>query len=317
MRVVCVMGPTAVGKSDLAVVLARAFDGEVVNADSMQVFRHLPIGTAAPAPDQRAAAPHHLFAYLDPDREPDAGDWARRAADVMAGIEARGRLPVLVGGTFFWMRALFEGLSGIPPVPAEARAAVLDAIARDGVEAAWRRLAGLDPATAARLAPGDTQRIARALEVHEATGVPLSRFQSLPPEPVVRADVLRLVPMLPREALYARIDARAAAMFEAGLVDEVRTVLSLGFAADVRPLRTSGYLPVVDFLQGRCDEAGMRERVARGHRNYAKRQVTWLRREEGLRLDPTAGWDEALAACRRFLLPRSGGNSLSGGAGSG
>lgn len=301
MRVLCVMGPTAVGKSDLAVTLAGTLGGEVVNADSMQVFRGLPIGTAAPTPSQFAAAPHHLFGYLEPDQEPDAGDWARRAAAVLGDIDARGRVPVVVGGTFFWMRALFEGLSEIPPVSPQARAAVRALLAGDGVEAAHRRLAAVDPQTASRLGSRDTQRVARALEVFEATGLPLSTFQARTPRPAVRSEVLRLLPLLPREALYARIDARAAAMFDEGLVDEVRTLLAQGFTADIRPLRTAGFVPVVDFVQGRCQEAEMREGVARGHRNYAKRQLTWLRREDGLRLDASKGWDQALRAAGEFL----------------
>ncbi len=301
MRAVCVMGPTAVGKSDLAVAVARAFRGEVVNADSMQVFRHLPIGTAAPTPDQLAAVPHHLFAYLDPDQEPDAADWARRAAGVMADLDARGRLPVVVGGTFFWMRALFEGLSDIPPVPPWARDAVLARIRRDGIEAAHRHLTGIDPPTAARLAQGDTQRIARALEVFEATGQPLSRFQAAEPRPAIEARVLRLLPEMPREVLYARIDARVDRMIEQGLVDEVRRVLAMGVPPDARPLRTTGYAPVVRFLRGEIPAGEMRDHVCKGHRNYAKRQLTWLRREEGLRFCATGCWDIALAACRDFL----------------
>jgi tRNA dimethylallyltransferase len=301
MRVLCVMGPTAVGKSDLAVTLAGSLGGEVVNADSMQVFRHLPIGTAAPSPQQLAACPHHLFAWLDPDQEPDAAEWARRAAIVLADLHARGRVPVVVGGSFFWMRALFEGLSDIPRVPADVRAKVLAWMAQAGVEATYDRLRAGDPLAASRLSPGDTQRIARALEVLEATGLPMSHFLAQPPRPAVDAEVLRLVPMLPRESLYRRIDDRAAGMFSDGLVDEVRSVLASGFAPDVRPLRTAGYVPVVNHLQGRCDEAEMREQVARGHRNYAKRQLTWLNREIGHRLDASSGWTEALVVAQKFL----------------
>lgn len=301
MRVVCVMGPTAVGKSDLAVALALRLHGEVVNADSMQVFRHLPIGTAAPTADQQAAVPHHLFAWLEPDREPDAGDWARRAADVLRDLDARGRLPVVVGGTFFWMRALFEGLSEIPPVPPEVKADVAEALAREGVAALHGRLAAVDPVLAARLAPGDTQRVARALEVFQATGVPLSTWQSRPPVPAVEARVLRLKPTLPRDALYRRIDRRVDRMFADGLVDEVRAVLALGFAPDVRPLRTASYAPVVDHVLDRCTLAEARVRVAQGHRNYAKRQITWLRREPGIDVDGSGGWDGALGEAERFL----------------
>lgn len=297
-RVVCVMGPTASGKSDLAVALALRFGGEVVNADSMQVFAGLPIGTAAPTPDMLAAVPHHLFGHLRPDQDPDAGAWARDAARTIAAIAARGRVPIIVGGTFFWMRALFSGLSAIPPVPADVRAQVAREMAREGVAAAHARLAAIDPATAARLAPGDTQRIARALEVHAATGVPLSRFQQTPPAPPLDAPVLRLILELPRDRLYARIEDRLDRMFADGLVDEVAAALAAGVPASARPLRSSSYLPVVDFLAGRCDRDAMRERIAQGHRNYAKRQITWLKREEGTRLaagDRTGAFDAVAA----------------------
>lgn len=277
MKVVCILGPTGVGKSDLAVAAAVALGGEVVNADSMQVYRHLEIGTAAPPPEARAAAPHHLFGYLDPDREPDAGRWAREAAAVIGGIAARGALPIVVGGTFFWISALLDGLADIPPVPREVRERVAADLAADGVEALHRRLAAADPETAARLAPGDTQRVCRALEVWLASGTPLSTFHRAPRLPALRADVLRIALDLPRPALYARIDARVGAMLDAGLVGEVRRVLDLGFPPDVRPLRAMSLRPVVDHLLHGLDPAAMREQVAQGHRNYAKRQLTWLK----------------------------------------
>lgn len=281
---VCLMGPTASGKSGLAVELARRLDGEVVNADSMQVFRDLPVGTAAPTADQLAAVPHHLFATLDPDQEPDSGTWARDAAAVIDDILARGRLPVVVGGTFFWFRALLDGLSDIPRATAEARAGVRDALAREGLPALYHRLRRVDPDLAARLAPGDTQRICRALEVFDSTGTPLSVFQAAPARPATRVPSLRLVLDLPRDVLYRRIDLRVDAMIAEGLVDEVRAVLDRGFSRDCRPLRSGSYRPVIDFLDGRIGPREMRDLVAQSHRNYAKRQLTWLAREPGLRI---------------------------------
>lgn len=300
-RVLCILGPTGSGKSDLAVAAALAFGGEVVNADSMQVFRHLPIGTAAPSPDQLAAAPHHLFGVLDPDADPDAGWYAREAARVVADIEGRGRVPIVVGGTFFWVRALFRGLDDIPPVPQDVHDRVrarLDAVGPAACHAALRLV---DPAAADRLKPGDSLRIARALEVFEATGRPLSAFQQGTARPAVDADVLQVNVAWPREALYARIDARVDRMFRDGLPDEVRRVLDMGYPRDIRPFRTSSYLPVVRLAGGEIGPEEARELVARGHRNYAKRQVTWLKSESGLLAVDGAAPLDALPALRAFL----------------
>ncbi len=297
---VCIMGPTASGKSDMSIAIAQRFDGEIVNADSMQVFAGLPIGTAAPTPDMLATVPHHLFGTLRPDQTPDAGAWARDAARVIGEIRSRGRLPIVVGGTFFWMRALFSGLSEIPPVPDAARIRVATDIRREGVAAAHARLVRVDPIVAARLHPGDTQRIARALEVFEATGTPLSTFQAIPATPVVQARLLRLILDMPRDRLYARIEARLDRMFDDGLIQEVVTALTAGFPPTVRPLHSSSYAPVVDFLAGRCDRNTMRARIAQGHRNYAKRQATWLKREDAMRVD-AADTEAVLRAIRTFL----------------
>jgi tRNA dimethylallyltransferase len=274
-----------VGKSDLAIELARRFGGEVVNSDSMQVFRHLPIGTAAPTPDMLAAVPHHLFAFLEPDQDPDAGTYARLASEVIRGLCDRGRLPVLVGGTFFWLRALFHGLSEMPSVPDEVKTRVRQTLDREGLGVLRERLMAGDPTTATRLAPMDSQRISRAVEILEATGTPMSVWQQSPPRPAIDARVLRIILDRPRDVLYGRIEARLDAMFRDGLVDEVRNVLAMGYQPSVRPLRSSSYLPIVEHLDGLIDLGTARTRIAQGHRNYAKRQSTWLRREQGERFD--------------------------------
>ncbi|MBM4394293.1 MAG: tRNA (adenosine(37)-N6)-dimethylallyltransferase MiaA [Deltaproteobacteria bacterium] len=276
------MGPTGTGKSDLAVAAALRLGGEVVNADSMQVYRGLAIGTAAPGPDQLAAVPHHLFGCLDPDEEPDAGWYARTAAAAIRDLASRGRVPIVVGGTFFWMRALFSGLDDIPEVPAGVRDSVRADLAREGPAALHARLAAIDPETASRLRPGDSQRVSRAIEVLLATGRPLSSFQLGGGRPAIDADVLRVAVELPRAALYARIEARVDRMIAAGIEDEVRAVLDAGHSPDCRPLRASSLAPVVRRVRGEIGAAGMRAAVAQSHRTYAKRQETWLRREEGL-----------------------------------
>ncbi|HOU53053.1 MAG TPA: tRNA (adenosine(37)-N6)-dimethylallyltransferase MiaA [Myxococcota bacterium] len=302
MPLLCLMGTTASGKTALSIRLAEALAGEVVNGDSMQVFRGLEIGTAAPTPEERGAVPHHLFGIWEPTEEPDAARWARLAADRCREIAGRGRVPILVGGTFFWFRVLLEGLSHIPPVPREVRLEVLADLAREGPEALHRRLQGLDPAIAARLSPGDSQRVARALEVVLATGTPLSTLQQQAPVPFLEARVLRLAPTLTVEETDRRIAQRARRMFEEGIVDEVRRVLGAGCPPDARPLRTASYAPVVDLILGRCTEPEARERVILGHRQYAKRQRTWLRRESDLvRISGASPWEDALRVVTAFL----------------
>lgn len=298
--IICVMGPTASGKSDIAVELAARFGGEVVNSDSMQVYRYLPIGTAAPTASMYEAVPHHLFEYREPDDECDAGAWASEAAAVIKGLMERGRVPVVVGGTFFWVKALFDGLSSIPPASDEARRSVMEDVARLGSREMHSVLAQVDPITAARLTPGDSQRISRALEVYRTTGVPLSEYHRNPPVVGLRAPVLRLILSTDRDVLYARINRRLAAMIEAGLVDEVSAVLARGFPRTCRPLRSSSFVPVIEYLDGLIGVEEMASRIAQGHRNYAKRQLTWLRRETGT-LIQAGDIDAAIASAGQFL----------------
>lgn len=298
--IICVMGPTASGKSDVAVHLAARFGGEVVNSDSMQVYRYLPIGTAAPTAAMYEAVPHHLFEYREPDDECDAGAWAREAAAVIQGLMERGRVPVVVGGTFFWVKALFEGLSSIPPASDDARKSVMEDLARLGSREMHSALAQVDPVTAARLTPGDSQRISRALEVYRTTGVPLSEYHRNPPVAGLRAPVLRLILSTDRDVLYARINRRLAAMIEAGLVDEVSAVLARGFPRACRPLRSSSFVPVIEYLDGLIGVEEMASKIAQSHRNYAKRQLTWLRRETGT-LIQAGDIDAAIASAGQFL----------------
>lgn len=301
MKVVCLLGPTASGKSALAIQAARCFGGEVINADSMQVYRGLGVGTGVPPAEWMAEVPHHLYQYLAPDEEPDAAAWARAAAGVIEPVATAGRLPLVVGGTFFWVRALFEGLSRIPPVPRGVRERLQAALTAEGLPALYERLRRADPVTAARLAPADTQRILRALEVFEATGTPLSAFQMGLREPAITAEVLKIALDVPRDDLYRRIDLRVEEMLASGLVAEVRAVLASGVSPSARPLRSASFRPVVRFLTGEIGEAEMRAEVARSHRRYARRQMTWLRREPGVVWVPFSDPDAALRRIETFL----------------
>jgi tRNA dimethylallyltransferase len=294
------MGPTACGKSDLAIALAARFGGEIINSDSMQVYRHLPIGTAAPTAEMYATVPHHLFEYRNPDDECDAGAWSREAADAIRDVWSRGRLPVVVGGTFFWVKALFEGLSEIPAASDEARLSVSADLKVLGSRELHAVLAGVDPVTASRLEPADSQRISRALEVWRTTGVPLSDFHQKPPVPAIDADVLRLKVQMDRRVLYGRINKRLGVMIESGLVAEVENFLALGFPRNCRAMKSSSFAPVLDYLDKKIVLAEMAEVIAQGHRNYAKRQITWLKRESGV---DVAGGDVegAVKAVQEFL----------------
>lgn len=272
-----VAGPTAAGKSALALALAERFGGTVINADSMQVYRELRILTARPGPAEEARVPHRLYGVRAAAEAADAA-WFREAAlAAMAEARAAGRLPILCGGTGLWLDALVHGLAAIPPVPAAVRARLRAEAARHGTPVLHARLAAADPETAARLHPGDTQRVIRALEVLEATGRGLAawwRSPALPPAPW-RFAHLRLDP--PRQRLRAAIDARFLAMVEAGALEEVRELLALGLDPALPAMRAHGVPPLAAALAGRMPLAAA---IARGQamvRQYAKRQATWFR----------------------------------------
>jgi tRNA dimethylallyltransferase len=276
-RALIVAGPTASGKSALALTLAERVGGAVINADSMQVYRELRILTARPTPADEARAPHLLYGVRSAAEPADAA-WFRDAA-LAAMDEARrgGRVPILCGGTGMWLDALVHGIAAIPPVPEAARAASRALAAELGAPELHARLAARDPETAARLAPGDTQRVLRAWEVLEATGTGLAawwRRPATPPAPWIFAHV-RLDP--PRAAVRAAIDARFLAMMAAGALEEVRALAALGLDPALPAMRAHGVPPLMAAIRG---EIPLEAAVARGQamvRQYAKRQATWFR----------------------------------------
>jgi tRNA dimethylallyltransferase len=279
---VIVLGPTAVGKSRVAVDLALRFGGEIIGGDSIQVYRGFDIGTAKPGPADRRGVPHHLIDIVGPEVQYTAADFVRDALEAARGIAARGRLPIVAGGTGLYLKALADGLFPGPGRDPAVRAA-LEAEAREkGLEALFRRLEAIDPEYARKIRGRDRVRIVRALEVHAATGRPISEHFRETRSPVTGRTVLRLGLRLEREALCRRIEDRVERMFARGLVDEVRGLLERGVPESAPPFRALGYSHVLRLLRG---EIGREEAVALTKietRQYAKRQMTWFRKMAGV-----------------------------------
>ena len=298
--VIAVVGATATGKTDVAELLADAVGGEIVCADSRQVFRELDIGTGKPSIAQRVERPHHLFDALSLGGHASAGWYARAAGEACAAIHARGRTPVLVGGSGLYLRAAQHGLSGEPPHDPEVRARLREECERSGPGVLHGRLARVDPVTAARLEPRDRQRITRALEVHEASGRPLAWWHTHRGEPAVAGE-WRVFELTLEPAVLARsIERRTRWMFESGLVEETRGIVAAGKEPALRALRAVGYDEALDLLAGRTTRAQAEERTSRRTRQLAKRQRTWFRHQvEAVRLD--AGDREPAALVRAVL----------------
>ena len=276
---VLIAGPTASGKSALAHALAERLSGTVINADAMQVYRELRILTARPSEAETRGVPYRLYGHVPGSEAYSAARYADEARAAIAEANAAGRRPIVVGGTGLYFKALLEGLSPIPPIPDEIRARWRTAAAGQGPAALHAVLAVRDPVMAARLRPTDPQRIVRALEVLEATGVSLARWQELPGEPVLRLEECAAVVVSPpREALQRRIDARFDAMMAEGTVEEVRALAESGLDPDLPVMRALGVRPLMDMLAGRLTAAEAAETAKAETRQYAKRQATWLRR---------------------------------------
>jgi len=279
-----VVGPTASGKSALAIALAERFGGEVVNADSVQIYTHFDVGSGKPSLEERSKVPHHLFDALDPLDAIDAGRYAQMADQVIADVRNRGRVPIVCGGTFLWVLALTHGLAELPAGDATVRARHAEEAERHGREALHARLALVDPKTAARLSPNDFVRVSRALEVYELSGRPLSELHEAHQfaHPRHRA---RLVGVAwSKEELAERISRRTRAFLASGWVDEVRSLVERGYR-DARAMSSVGYKQVLDFIEGRLAENELVEAIDRATRVFARRQRTWLRDRQVLWLE--------------------------------
>ncbi len=290
---IVIAGPTAVGKTAAAIAVARHFGGEIVSADSRQIYRGMDIGTAKPTPEEQAAAPHHLLDIRDPDQDFSLADYAAAARATIAAIQARGRVPILAGGTPLYVNAIVEGWQ-IPRVPPDLalRAALEAEAARDGLAPLEARLTAIDPVAAARAA-GNLRRVVRALEIYELTGIPMSTLEGKEPPDY---PILRTVLTLARPLLHARADARVEKMLAAGLVAEVRALLDQGYDPALPSMSGIGYAEIVAHLRGDADLPGAAAQICIDTHRYIRHQETWLRRQHGAaRFDVgTAGWLAAL-----------------------
>lgn len=279
--VVVVTGPTATGKTPLAIELALRFGGEIVNADSMQVFRFMDIGTAKATPEQRALVPHHMIDVVTPDVPYSAGRYATASRAAAARIHARGKVPLLTGGTGLYIRAFLEGLidsaEADPELREELEREHERALAEGDPHRLHRRLAEVDPDTAERVHPNDVRRVTRALEIARQVGEPSSEVRGAHGFRDRPYRVLHLALDLPREQLNRRIDERCVGMIEAGLLQEVRGLLERGYGSELRPMRAIGYRHVVPVALGRTTLALALEGMRTDTRRFARRQRTWLR----------------------------------------
>jgi tRNA dimethylallyltransferase len=305
-KIIVICGPTGVGKTGFAIALARRLNGEIVGADSMQIYRCMDIGTAKPTAAEQAAVPHHMVDIIDPDQAFDAAEYGRRAEVCVARLIQRGKLPLVVGGTGLYIKALIYGLTGTAPADQKVRAALKHELAQSGARSMYDRLCRVDPRTARRLHPNDTFRVLRAMEVFRITGQPISAHHDDHRFRQPRFSVLQIGLTLPRPLLYARIDQRVDAMLDKGLVEEVRALLDKGLDPRLKSMQSLGYRHMTDYLQGRLTWEEAVRTLKRDHRRYAKRQLTWFSTIGQVRWLPPDQHAQALSLIEGFL-PRQGG----------
>ena len=274
-KIVILQGPTGVGKSGVAISLARAVSAEIINADSMQFYRHMDIGTSKPTLQEQSAIPHHLFSLVNPDENFNAARFMHEARRSIAGIASRGRVPLVVGGTGLYVRSLTKGLSSAPAGDERLRRELLIL----GKEKLFKELQAVDPESAQRISPNDMVRLVRALEVFRLTGEPLTHlnqrhgFQDQP------YDCLKFCLTRPRVELYNLIEARTKRMIADGLVGEVKALFSLGYGPELRPLQSIGYKQIALYLDGKLSLSEAVSLIQQETRRFAKRQLTWLRHD--------------------------------------
>jgi tRNA dimethylallyltransferase len=275
---VVVLGPTGSGKTALSLAVAEPFHGEIVNCDSVAMYRGFEIGTAKPSSAERARAPHHLLDIIEPNAYVTAGDFARMARKVLHEIKERGNLPIVVGGTGLYLRALLDGLFPGPPRSEQLRERLRERAAQKRSGYLHGMLSRLDRDAAAKIHSNDIPKLIRAIEVCVSSRRKVTDMWKAGREPLQGFRILRLGLNPEREALYERINQRALQMFEAGLVEETRSLWQM-YGDRARPLESLGYKQALQFIRGQLDEPGAIRAAQQAHRNYAKRQMTWFRRE--------------------------------------
>jgi len=296
-KIVIICGPTAIGKTGLSIRLAETFGGEIVSADSMQVYKYMDIGTAKPEAEQLARVRHHMIDIVDPSESYDAARYAADAKNAIASIQDRGKTVFVVGGTGLYIKVLIHGVFEAGASDPNLRKELKNKAKSLGTERLWQRLLSIDPGSAARIHPNDTYRIIRALEIYELTGRPMTELMQAHGFSNKEFDALKICLSIDRDVLYERIDTRVEIMLELGLIDEVKRLLYMGYTRDLKPMQSLGYRHMLDFIDGRMslDEAVCA--MKQDTRRYAKRQLTWFRKDnEMLWISP----DRFDDICRRI-----------------
>ena len=298
---IVVAGPTGAGKSAFALRLAETVGGEIVNYDSVQIYRGFDIGSAKPSLEVRARVPHHLFDIVDATDEFNAADYARLARTTCEGITARGKVPILAGGTFFYLRALLSGLPEMPGRDEELRARLRKIAQKPGGPARlYRWLSKIDPQSGRKIAPADRHRVERALEVWIRSGRPISSWETESGETTSGLNALKLALTIERPRLVAALNARVEAMYTSGLIEETRGLLER-FPRDARPFGTIGYREAAAVVAGEMTREAAIEETKRRTRAYAKRQMTWLRSERNVHWLDAGDREQAFAAAMRLI----------------
>jgi len=293
-RLVVILGPTAAGKSELAIRLAESLGGEVVACDSTQVYRHFDIGTGKVLPAQRRGIPHHLIDLVEPHEVFTAGEYAARATQAIADITRLGKLPILTAGTGLYLRALLEGLSDAPTRSEELRERLRSKALAKGPLHLHALLTRIDPQAAKRIAPRDTQKVIRAVEIRMLGGKPVSEIHRSGRKGLEGYALAKIGLLPPREALYARINARVQGMIASGWLDEVRHLIDEGVPREAKPFQFIGYAELRENLERRLSLNAAIESIQQATRRYAKRQLTWFRREPGVNWLPGFGDDPTI-----------------------
>jgi len=275
-KIIIICGPTGIGKTTVAIDLAQRFAGQIIGADSMQVYKYMDIGTAKPTAEERARVVHHLIDFVEPDESFDAAQYAAKAREKIAELDQQHIMPFVVGGTGLYIKALLYGLFDEKVSDPKIRDRLKAEADIQGIQVLYERLGDLDPETANRLHPNDAYRILRALEVIEATGQAISKHHKKHGFFEQPFESLKIGLEMDRALLYERINRRVDAMISAGFLDEVKGLMARGYSADLKPMQSIGYRHMVDYIEGRLNWDECVRTLKRDHRRYAKRQLTWF-----------------------------------------
>ncbi|MBW2506585.1 MAG: tRNA (adenosine(37)-N6)-dimethylallyltransferase MiaA [Deltaproteobacteria bacterium] len=313
-KIIVLCGPTAVGKTDLSLLIAETFSCEIVGVDSMQVYRHMDIGTAKPTQAERARINHYLIDIVDPDDNYTLGRFVKDAQEAIRKINSHNNIPLLVGGTGLYLKGLLQGLFAEDYLAAEAvdnegksctesvRDDLRKRLLETGNETLYRELAEVDPDSAERIHPNDTQRLLRGLEIFYTTGKPWSRHLTDQKKNTTQYQTLKIGLTRPRQELYERIDKRVCLMAEQGLLDEVKMLLDMGYAKELKAMQSIGYRHMINFLDNKWTWEQTLEMLARDTRHYAKRQFTWFNNDKEISWYDVRQQDTILKEIKRFLL---------------